>query len=75
MEHRGDIFDQASDQEEAYRSAAIRAASGSLRESHPEFDGATCLDCSDEMPVERLKLGRIRCVRCQTLLEKRRKGL
>lgn len=42
-------------------------------ESHPDFDGETCLDCGADIPKLRLEMGRIRCVDCQTELEKRNK--
>lgn len=42
-------------------------------ESHPDFDGESCLDCGTEIPELRLKMGRIRCVDCQAELERRNK--
>lgn len=33
-----------------------------------------CVDCGDDMPEGRLKLGRIRCISCQERLEKSRNG-
>lgn len=42
-------------------------------ESHPDFDGECCLDCGADIPKLRLEMGRIRCVDCQTELEKRNK--
>ncbi len=33
-----------------------------------------CVECGQEIPQLRLELGRVRCVGCQTVLEKRRKG-
>lgn len=42
-------------------------------ESHPDFDGETCIDCGDDIPEVRLAMGRIRCVYCQELLEKKNK--
>lgn len=40
-------------------------------ESHPDFDGTHCLDCDVEIPKLRLEMGKIRCVDCQTLIEKK----
>jgi RNA polymerase-binding transcription factor DksA len=37
-----------------------------------EYPINDCVDCDDPIPHERLELGRIRCVPCQTLTEKRR---
>lgn len=42
-------------------------------ERHPDFDGESCLDCGDEIPKARLVMGRIRCVHCQEILEKKNK--
>lgn len=42
-------------------------------ETHPDFDGETCIDCGTEIPAIRLSMGRIRCVDCQNKLEKRKK--
>ncbi len=39
-------------------------------ESHPAFDGAHCVTCDDPLPRERLGLGRVRCVTCQTTIER-----
>lgn len=37
---------------------------------HPLFDGCNCVGCGDPINVIRLKLGKVRCVECQTLTEK-----
>lgn len=42
-------------------------------ETHPDFDGETCIDCGAEIPALRLSMGRIRCVDCQNKLEKIKK--
>lgn len=42
-------------------------------ETHPDFDGESCLDCGDDIPQARLVMGRIRCVHCQEILEKKNK--
>lgn len=38
-------------------------------ESHPDFDGETCVECGEDIPPERLRLHRVRCVDCQSFLE------
>lgn len=48
--------------------AAIRARN--LPETHPNFDGEHCVDCDDDIPDGRLKLGKIRCVSCQAFIER-----
>ena len=57
--------------EQARAMAEVRAKTAP--ETHPDFDGETCIDCTDELPKERLAMGRIRCVHCQTILEKKGK--
>lgn len=41
------------------------------RDENGEWPIKECVDCDDELPVERLNLARIRCVTCQEKLEKR----
>jgi len=53
--------------------AERRARGKSAPESHPDFDGEHCVDCELDIPPARLLLGKVRCVFCQGLLE-RRKG-
>lgn len=48
--------------------ARIRKLVG--KESHPDFDGVHCVECEDDIPPARLQLGKVRCVACQTLLER-----
>lgn len=43
-----------------------------LPEYHEDFDGKNCVDCGNGVGALRLKMGRIRCVECQTVREKRR---
>ena len=51
--------------------AARSTAAAALRpQHHPLFDGLNCLDCGDEIPERRLKMGRIYCVTCQTEIER-----
>ncbi len=66
--------DMASDLEEAFREKAIKAAQLSLKQHHPDFDGVNCLDCREPVPELRLTMGRIRCVYCQNIEERRQKG-
>lgn len=43
----------------------------------PEFhdwDGETCYDCGEDMPEERIEMGRVRCVHCQSKAEKQGRG-
>jgi RNA polymerase-binding transcription factor DksA len=38
------------------------------------WDGETCFDCGDAYPAERIAMGRVRCVHCQEVAEKKGKG-
>lgn len=69
MDRYSDPFDAASADEDAFRAQALDVMRQNMKESHPDFDGATCLDCADDMPPERLAWGRIRCTGCATALE------
>lgn len=66
-----DDLDQAAVLQDAMNNAGIAAAAlRTAPEKHPDFDGATCVSCGDEMPPVRLAYGRIRCVICQTKIER-----
>ena len=68
-----DLADNAQGAIELLAAEDERQARGkSIPESHPDFDGSTCLECGDLIPKERIKLGKIRCVWCQGLLERRK---
>lgn len=67
-----DILDEASEVEQAYKDQAIANTVSKIKpEKHPDFDGVHCLDCHEPMVSFRLSIGRIRCVDCQTLIERR----
>lgn len=51
--------------------ASVRQANAP--ETHPDFDGKTCVECGEDMPELRLKMQRVRCASCQTELEHRNK--
>ena len=38
------------------------------------WDGETCFDCSEDIPEERIEMGRVRCVHCQSVAEKKGHG-
>lgn len=35
------------------------------------WDGETCFDCGCDIPAKRIEMGRVRCVDCQTVAEKK----
>ena len=66
-----DSLDKAAEIQDTMNNAGIAAAAlQTAPEKHPDFDGANCVTCGDEMPPVRLAYGRIRCVICQTKLER-----
>jgi hypothetical protein len=75
-----DDLDRASDLTLALNDSAIEEV---RRAARPEQvvgpDGkwpqTTCEDCEERIPAARLKLGKIRCIHCQGVLERRRAGL
>lgn len=42
-----------------------------LPEYHEDFDNKHCVECGVLMVAKRLEMGRIRCVECQSVREKR----
>lgn len=69
-----DIIDIAQEAIEACtEEAQRRARKQAARETHPNFDGVTCVDCGSDVEPARLGLGKVRCISCQQDLETRRK--
>ena len=69
-----DIADLAGEAIEACIEDAQRRALGrSAPETHPDFDGEHCIEpeCGVVIPTGRLALGRVRCVECQHLIERK----
>lgn len=69
-----DIIDDAQRYNELHQEVSLRNQQAKMRpETHPAFDGVHCVeeDCGVDIPHARLAMGRIRCVDCQALLEKR----
>ncbi len=79
MERQPDPVDQASVQTDAWTSdmvTKLRRASAPqqpIPEDGKSFRYLQCVeeDCGEDLPMERLMAGRIRCVDCQTRLEKK----
>ncbi|PZP54729.1 MAG: DNA-binding protein [Azospira oryzae] len=69
-----DESDRASAVEAIFNAEALGDARRKAQpETHPDFDGRHCVECGERIPKERLALGRVRCVECQTTLEHQRK--
>lgn len=69
-----DEVDIASALEMGFIAKALEAHKSKVApETHPDFDGESCIDCGDDIPQVRLNMGKIRCVYCQEALEKKNK--
>lgn len=67
-------FEMAERLAETQRQAAVdRAAHHAAPERHPSFDGEHCVECDETIPAQRLAMGKVRCVPCQTHLEAARR--
>lgn len=62
----------ASEREEEARAVAIARAGAQVAETHPDFDGVHCVRCDEEIPTQRLAMGKVRCTDCQSFLERNR---
>jgi RNA polymerase-binding transcription factor DksA len=59
--------------EAAQAEAAARKAATMRQCDLPAFegwDGKTCFDCEDPLPAPRVAAGRVRCVACQSKIER-----
>lgn len=72
-DNHSDNLDQAAFIQDIINNTGVaKAALQVAPQTHPDFDGKNCVNCEDSLPKVRLTMGRIRCVACQTLLEKKR---
>ncbi len=39
-------------------------------QSHPDFDGHHCVECGIDIPLARIAMYRIRCVDCESAIER-----
>ena len=73
----GDLYDKVLETVERLQAAQIeeKIARARVRQcDEPRFanwDGETCFDCGEDMLAKRLEMGRVRCVRCQTVAERK----
>lgn len=63
-----DELDVASEQEEYFRSEALRQARVTEKIPH-DWESPDCYDCGLEIPAARLALGKWVCVECQSVRE------
>jgi RNA polymerase-binding transcription factor DksA len=67
-------IDQGSETAELFLDANLKAQLGkSNPEVDPRFDGKHCVEegCEAEIPHARIQLGKVRCIDCQSELERR----
>lgn len=65
-EQSSDIADQGAEATETFLAAELANARAKVEpESHPDFDGANCVECGTELPKQRLLDLRVRCTCCQ----------
>lgn len=72
-DHEPDLVAQADKTSEIFLETNLQNARAlAAPESHPDFDGVHCVEptCNVRIATARLKLGRIRCITCQEILEK-----
>ena len=79
LEACADILDQASNVTLASTANQIAhlsylAAPEQERNADGEWETTECVDCGEEIEEGRLELAKIRCKRCQEILEKKRRG-
>lgn len=73
-ERSADLIDEANALAASLTEGAIAAARrANSPETHPDFDGETCVKCGDDIPELRLNMGKVRCVKCQEEIEIRQK--
>ena len=78
-EHLTDILDIGTRVAEEHLNDAVSASKRlAAPEQEMDADGnptvTECVDCDADLG-ERARLGRIRCIRCQEILERKRRGL
>lgn len=67
-----DFIDDAQAVNELHHDVSLRnARAKSLPETHPDFDGKSCVECGDLLHSVRLAMGRVYCAPCQTEIERR----
>ncbi len=69
-----DDSDRASAIEAQFNEDALEEARRRIApETSPDFDGKHCIECGEKIPAARLKLGKIRCIDCQSQKEQKTK--
>lgn len=58
--------------EDAVRAARDKLAPEQVQNADGTWPEPDCIDCGEPNDQRRLELGKVRCVECQTILEKKR---
>ena len=58
-------------QDKTNRDAIAAVQARNAPETHPNFDGTNCIGCDEPIPQARLKLHKIRCIKCQQIFERK----
>jgi RNA polymerase-binding transcription factor DksA len=67
-----DNLDIASELQDKFNQRGILESQAEMaQQTDPDFDGVHCLDCDAGIPAGRITLGRMRCVDCQDVLERK----
>lgn len=70
-ERLSEQIDQAQEMQRENEARALANVRANLApETHPDFDGKHCVDCTGLIPKARLLMEKVRCVVCQDILER-----
>lgn len=75
IEKSADPFDLASEVESSFRELQLQVTRNKVKPEQVQNEDGTwphpeCVDCDEEIPLLRLQMGRIRCVHCQSEIER-----
>lgn len=79
MTNHADPIDKASELADAFTEHSIQAVQARNKPEQVKNPDGTwpheeCVDCGEDIPTPRLELGKVRCIHCQTLKEKKANG-
>lgn len=69
-----DEVDRACSIEHALKEEGIKRVLASVEKAPLDFDGATCVECGEDVHPVRLRHGFFRCTYCQNVIEKRKRN-
>ena len=76
MDKHADPLDKASEIAQMYADHGLQAVQRKVKPEQVQNEDGTwphleCVDCSVEIPEQRLALGKVRCIDCQEIIERR----